>query len=152
MFTLLASTLLSCLLSMPVEGPVVVGYAPSGSYGGHWGIDIAVPEGTVVRSAGPGSVTFAGSVAGRLSVTVHHGGGVRTSVSYLSSVNVGAGQKVGRSALLGWSGLDHDRPAVHFSLRVGDRYLDPMAACRVGAPGAGVRLVGGAIGISPYSS
>ena len=65
-----------------------------------------------------GEVTFAGSVAGRLSVTVAHGGGLRTSYSYLSEVLTAeapcrtAGDPVGRS------GAGHHGATVHWSVRI----------------------------------
>lgn len=134
---------LPCLLAAPVPGPVLAGFAPQGYHGGHWGVDLAAPEGTPVGAAAAGMVTFAGSVAGMLTVTVNHGGLVRTSYSYLSAVTVSAGARVSRGTIVGSSGLDHDRAAVHWSLRVGDRYLDPLAACRLsGDPGPAVRLAG----------
>ncbi|HEX5630830.1 MAG TPA: M23 family metallopeptidase, partial [Acidimicrobiia bacterium] len=138
---LLATLLLPCLLAAPVSGPVVAGFAPQGYYGGHWGVDLAVPEGSPVGAAAAGTVTFAGSVAGMLTVTVNHGGVVRTSYSYLSSVAVSAGDRVARGTVVGASGMDHDRAAVHWSLRVGDVYVDPRAACRLaGDTAPAVRL------------
>lgn len=131
-----------CLLARPVEGAVVAGFAPSGAYGGHWGADLAAEAGTPVHAAAPGTVTFAGDVAGMLTVTVHHGGGVRTSYSYLSAIGVASGARVDRGEVVGISGIDHGREAVHFSLRVGDRYLDPLVPCRALLPATGLRLVG----------
>ena len=113
-------------LAYPIHGDLVRGFAPIGQYGGHWGIDIAADVGTIVRSADDGFVSFAGDVAGILSVTVSHGGGLRTSYSYLDSIGVVAGQEVSRLSELGRSGLDHDSPALHFSVRVGDSYQDPL--------------------------
>lgn len=132
-----------CLLGLPVSGQVVAAFAPDGSYGGHWGIDLAVPTGTPVRAAASGIVSFSGEVAGRSSVTIHHGGSVRTSYSYLGTRAVAKGELVARGDVVGTSGVDHGIPAVHFSLRVGDRYLDPVDASTCGplVPGSGVRLV-----------
>ncbi len=129
-------------LDLPVSGPIVREFAPIGNYAGHWGIDIAAPAGTFVAAAEQGEVTFAGEVAGVLSVTVHHGGGLRTSYSYLSEILVERGQRLARGEVLGASGLDHDVAAVHFSVRVGDVYRDPAGwlGCFV-APAAGLSLV-----------
>jgi murein DD-endopeptidase MepM/ murein hydrolase activator NlpD len=130
-----------CLFEAPVDGPVVAAFAPDGLYGGHWGIDLAAPEGTSVGASAAGVVTFSGEVAGRSSVTIHHGGSVRTSYSYLGSRSVAQGAVVERGQVIGTSGVDHGVPAVHFSVRVGDRYLDPMAAmCPSLDPGPGLRL------------
>jgi len=141
---------LSCLFAAPVDGPAATAFAPSGAYGGHWGLDFAVVPGTPVRAAAAGSVTFAGSVAGMLSVTVHHGGGVRTSYSFLSRLGVTAGSRVGRGDVVGYSGTDHGSN-LHWSLRVDDRYLDPALACVPReVPGMAVRLAGVRWAVGPY--
>ncbi|MBU1226185.1 MAG: M23 family metallopeptidase [Actinobacteria bacterium] len=126
----------------PVDGEVVRGFAPQGAYGGHWGIDLAARVGTPVVAVGPGVVTFAGPVAGRLTVTVLHGGEVRSSYSYLSEIAVGTGDRVAAGTVLGRSGLDHETAALHLSVRIGDRYVDPAGwlACADWVPGDGVRL------------
>lgn len=129
-----------CLFGPPLEGPVVRSFAPQGAYGGHWGIDIAAPPDTPVKPIAPGVVTFSGQVGGRLSVTVHHGGGLRSSYSYLSSTLVTAGDRVGRGTVIGTSGFDHGIAALHLSLRVGHRYVDPAEMCRALHPLQGLRL------------
>jgi len=129
-------------LDLPASGPIIRDFAPVGSYGGHWGIDIAAPQGTAVAAAEQGVVTFAGEVAGVLSVTVHHGGGLRTSYSYLRDIIVLRGQRVTRGEQVGSSGLDHELAAIHFSVRVGDIYQDPTfwLGCFL-APQPGLSLV-----------
>ena len=129
-------------LDAPSPGPIVRDFAPIGSYGGHWGIDIAAPVGSPATAAETGTVTFAGEVAGVLSVTIHHGGGLRTSYSYLSEIAVVRGQAVARGDVVGSSGLDHDMAAIHFSVRVGDTYHDPVGwlGC-FHAPQPGLSLV-----------
>lgn len=113
-------------LVMPIDGEIVRPYAPIGRYAGHWGIDIAAAEGSAVGAADGGTVSFAGEVAGVKSVTVDHGGGLRTSYSYLSEIGVRRGQWVAERATVGYSGLDHELTALHFSVRVGDVYQDPQ--------------------------
>ena len=125
----------------PVEALITAEYAPIGSYAGHWGIDFAVPPGTTVGSADAGTVTFAGSVAGRLSVTVAHGGGLRSSYSYLSGVSVRVGERLVRGSIVGTSGLAHGRPSVHFSVRVDVDYQDPLPWLQCSLiPGPALRL------------
>jgi murein DD-endopeptidase MepM/ murein hydrolase activator NlpD len=134
----------SCIgLLQPVDGPLASAFAPIGRYGGHWGVDWVVPEGTAVRAAGAGTVSFAGSVAGNLTATVDHGGGLRTSYSYLETVAVKPGQPVAESTTLGTSGTGHGAPALHFSVRLGETYVDPMAVvgCRLSTPSRALRLV-----------
>ena len=141
----IAALFVSCLLGLPADGHIVRGFAPEGLYGGHWGIDIAVAAGTPVRAAAAGVVTFSGQVAGRASITISHGGSVRTSYSYLSRRSVAQGQYVGVGEIIGLSGVDHGVEAIHFSLRLGDGYVDPMrAGCGPLNPGPGVRLVAAA--------
>jgi murein DD-endopeptidase MepM/ murein hydrolase activator NlpD len=132
----------SCLFSAPVGGPVVRPFAPQGAYGGHWGIDLAAPVGTPVRPIAPGLVTFSGEIAGRSSVTVNHGGGVRSSYSYLSQRTVAVGVRVDTGSVIGLSGVDHGLDALHLSLRVGDTYIDPSGICDMLIPASGLWLVG----------
>lgn len=130
-------------LRAPVEGPVVAPFAPVGRYGGHWGIDIAAPEGSVVRAADGGQVTFSGSVVGRQAVTVDHGGGLRTTVSAVAERLVAAGQGVGRGMPIAVVGTHDGRAAVHVSVRVGSAYVDPAdwLGCRPVSIPTALRLV-----------
>jgi murein DD-endopeptidase MepM/ murein hydrolase activator NlpD len=130
-------------LTPPVDGPVVAGFAPRGRWSGHWGIDIGTGEETPVHAAGAGVVRFAGSVAGMRSVTVDHGGGLLSTVSWLSAVGVGPGRVVGSWSVLGWSGEHDGRAAVHVSTRIDGRYVDPAGVfgCAAASPVGAVRLV-----------
>lgn len=115
----------------PVGGSVVRPFQePAGRYGsGHRGVDFAAPSGAPVRAANDGTVVFAGLVAGTLHVVIAHDGGLRTSSSYLSRVDVRVGQRVSRGAVIGaagGTGEAHAGGVVHFGVRVGDRYIDPM--------------------------
>jgi hypothetical protein len=115
----------------PVDGAVVHPFeAPASVYGaGHRGADLAATPGAAVRAANDGVVSFAGSVAGTLHVTITHAGGLRTSYSFLASVVVRTGQSVARGDVVGTTGgtgPDHDGTMLHLGLRVGDRYVDPM--------------------------
>lgn len=110
-------------LAWPVSGEVVQGFLPTGRYSGHWGIDIAAPEGAPIRAADDGYVSFSGVVVGNRTVTVDHGG-LRTSYSYLSSRAVGKGDVVRRGDVVGIVGTHDGRVALHFSVRIGDRYID----------------------------
>jgi murein DD-endopeptidase MepM/ murein hydrolase activator NlpD len=126
LWALLALTLPVCGLEPPVPGPVVAPFAPNGAYAGHWGADLAAPPGSNVRGAGAGTVVFSGAIAGRLSITVDHGGGVRTSYSYLSSLMIHRGAVVEAGEVIGISGFHGAHPSVHVSLRLGERYVDPV--------------------------
>lgn len=146
MLLLVAALLLgpSCAgVSPPVPGPVIAGFAPVGRYAGHWGLDLAVPTGTPVAAVMAGRVTFAGTVAGNLTVTVRHPGGLRTSYSYLEAVDVAAGDRVPAGAAIARSGRAHGAAALHLSLRVGENYVDPLGLFRCGPPAPGLRLAAG---------
>ncbi|HEY6634234.1 MAG TPA: peptidoglycan DD-metalloendopeptidase family protein, partial [Acidimicrobiia bacterium] len=105
MFTVFA--IAAVCLSPPVSGPVIADYAPQGQYEGHWGVDYEASPGETVRSPASGRVTFAGSVAGMLTVTVEPLPGLKASVSYLAEVVVRTGQSVTRGEILGRAGTPH---------------------------------------------
>lgn len=116
---------------LPVDGEVVAGFdAPADAYApGHRGVDLAAPTGTSVRAAAAGRVTFAGWVAGERWVTIAHADGVRTSYGPLGPIVAEQGQQVAAGRILGSSGglsLRHPADRLHFSARVGERYIDPL--------------------------
>jgi murein DD-endopeptidase MepM/ murein hydrolase activator NlpD len=96
---------------------------------GHRGVDLAAPPATVVRSAGPGTVFFAGRVAGRGVVSVTHAGGLRTTYSPVTA-SVRPGEMVARGDPLGR--LEPGHPGLHWGLLQGDLYLDPLTLLGVG--------------------
>jgi murein DD-endopeptidase MepM/ murein hydrolase activator NlpD len=119
----------------PVGGAVVRPFDPPASpYGsGHRGVDLAATPGELVRAALPGTVTFAGVVAGRAWVTVAHGDGLRTTYGALRPVVV-AGQRVVLGQPLGRATA---RGTVDWGARRDGAYVDPMALLGI----ARVRLV-----------
>jgi hypothetical protein len=119
----------------PVDGAVVRAFDPPRSrFGaGHLGVDIAAAPGTPVRAAGPGVVVFAGRVAGARHVVVAHAAGLRTSYSFLASILVRRGQRVGAGDAVGTTGGTgdgHGGSVLHFGLRAGETYVDPMGLFR----------------------
>ena len=132
---------LACLMA-PVEGPVLEPYAPTGAYAGHWGVDFAAVPGTVVVAPLDGRVSFAGSVAGMLTVTIERGD-LKVSVSYLSEVLVTVGDEVSAGATIARSGSAHGTEALHLSTRIGGRYVDPapFLACAFRPLSEALRLV-----------
>lgn len=139
-----AMVLAICIgLTSPVEAPITAPFAPTGPYSGHFGVDFAVPSGTPVTTAGEGYVVFAGWVVDNLAVTVDHGGGLITTYSYLRSIAVRKGALIEKGQILGWSGVAHGQPGLHFSVRVGGVYQDPALwlSCRTFDISAGLRLV-----------
>jgi murein DD-endopeptidase MepM/ murein hydrolase activator NlpD len=114
------------------EPEVVEGFDPPDSpYGaGHRGVDLAGSPGQAVRSALPGRVTFAGSLAGRGVVVVDHGPTRTTYEPVAAAVSVGdrvaAGDRIGTLQLPG----SHCFPlaCLHWGWirNADDVYLDPL--------------------------
>ncbi|WP_229399376.1 M23 family metallopeptidase [Micromonospora okii] len=102
---------------------------------GHRGVDLAAAPAAVVRAAGPGVVLFAGPVAGRPVVTVGHAAGLRTTYEPVRP-GVRAGDRVAAGAPLGRLLSGHagcPEPAcLHWGLRRGEEYLDPLALLGLG--------------------
>ena len=101
---------------------------------GHRGADLAAAPGHRGPRRGAGRSSFAGDVAGTLHVVVAHADGLRTSYSFLAR-RLGARRPDRRTrgsprARRRHPGDEHDAGVLHFGLRVGDRYVDPMALFR----------------------
>lgn len=134
----------SCVgLDPPSAGAAGAGFEPGPNYSGHWGLDYRGEPESPVRAAAAGRVTFAGSVVDNLAVTIHHGGGLRTSYSYLGSIAVARGQTVGRGAVIGSLPPVPAHDGLHFSVRIADTYVDPepLVGCLPRNPSAGLRLI-----------
>jgi murein DD-endopeptidase MepM/ murein hydrolase activator NlpD len=103
---------------------------PASDYGaGHRGVDLAGRPGQPVLAAGAGVVLFAGMVAGRPVISVVHANGLRTTYEPVDP-SVAAGQPVARGSPIGTLTAGHAGcPAtacLHWGLRRGDAYLDPL--------------------------
>lgn len=100
---------------------------------GHRGVDLAGVPGQPVFSAGPGTVVFAGELAGRPVVSVAHPGGLRTSYEPVVAA-VRAGQLVAAGSPLGDLAAGHvgcSAPAcLHWGAMWGSAahadYVDPL--------------------------
>jgi len=111
---------------------------PDSPYGaGHRGVDLGGSHGQRVRSALPGTVTFAGSLAGRGVVVVDHGETRTTYEPVTASVPVGdavdAGGPIGTLQLAGSHCFP--RACLHWGWirNVDDVYLDPLGLVGNGA-------------------
>ncbi|AVT30781.1 hypothetical protein C6361_16305 [Plantactinospora sp. BC1] len=104
---------------------------------GHRGVDLAAPPGATVRAAGPGVVFFAGMVAGRPLVSVAHANGLRTTYEPVRS-GLAAGDAVRAGDPLGVllpghrGCLSAGSVCLHWGLRRGDEYLDPLLLLGLG--------------------
>lgn len=95
----------------------------------HEGLDIAVPEGTIVCAAECGTVSYVNENAGGYGkfIRIDHGYGVTTAYAHLSEIEVTTGQKVGqgeRIALSGNTGRSTG-PHLHFEVVQNGVPLDP---------------------------
>lgn len=100
---------------------------------GHRGSDLrGLPHATVL-AAGDGVVVFAGMVAGRPVVSIDHAEGLRTTYEPVDP-SVGAGQLVARGSPIGTLRAGHAgcpvQACLHWGLRRGDTYLDPLLLLR----------------------
>lgn len=102
---------------------------------GHRGVDLAAGSGAPVRAAGGGTVSFAGPVAGRPVVAVSHPGGLRTTYEPVRPA-VATGDRVAPGDPLGVLLAGHPGcPAaacLHWGLRRGEEYLDPLTVLGLG--------------------
>jgi murein DD-endopeptidase MepM/ murein hydrolase activator NlpD len=129
----------------PVTGPVIEPFdAPDLPYGtGHRGIDIATAVGAPVRAPAPGVIAFAGPVGGSLFVTLDHGGGLRSTYSWVSAIAVRRGDLVAAGAPLASSGTGHPGvtpPHLHFGVLRDGLYVDPMQYLAPGSVVGSIRL------------
>jgi murein DD-endopeptidase MepM/ murein hydrolase activator NlpD len=95
----------------------------------HRGVDLAVPEGTPVRTMAPGRVRFAGTQTGYGTVVwVDHGSSVLTVYAHLSELRVKTGDRLGGRDILGLSGSTGDAtaPHLHFEVWRWGREVDPV--------------------------
>ncbi|MFF7174442.1 M23 family metallopeptidase [Streptomyces pseudovenezuelae] len=97
---------------------------------GHRGVDLAAPAGTPVRAVAAGRVSFAGRVAGKPVVSVElTGTDLRTTyepvtASVEKGAMVTAGEVVGAVEA---TGSHCPAACVHWGLRRGETYLDPLS-------------------------
>lgn len=129
MISLLLGLMLA-LATAPLPGPVVTEFEnPQPRWmPGHRGVDIAGTPGQVVRATAPGTVTFAGLVAGKPVVVVSHGE-LRTTYEPVTA-SVAVGDVVAAGDAVGWLEAGHDScpgetACLHWGLKRGEEYLDP---------------------------
>lgn len=94
----------------------------------HWGLDIAAPMGSPIRSAANGTVVRVGHVDdyGNF-VEVSHGYGVVTRYAHASAIHVKVGDKIEKGRLLGAVGATGRTtgPHLHYEIEVNGRKVDP---------------------------
>ena len=102
---------------------------------GHRGLDLTGEPGGPVLAAGAGVVRFAGPVADRRVVSIDHGAGLRTTYEPVLPL-VRAGQVVATGDLIATLAVGHagcpGRACLHWGLRSGSAYLNPLVLVRPG--------------------
>lgn len=148
------------------DPPVVHGFdPPSSPWGaGHRGVDLLGRPGQPVRSALPGTVSYAGVLAGRGVVVVSHGATRTTYQPVAAAADLAVGDPVGAGERLGVleAAGSHCAPrsCLHWGWLEGTTYLDPLrlvglgpvrllpflgeGAAPVGVPAPATRVKGGA--------
>lgn len=111
----------------PVNGKVINKFAPGGK---NDGIDIEIPEGTVVKASADGTVMYAGNELkgfGNLLLIKHQDGWV-TAYAHNSSLLVKKGDKVKQGEKVAKSGIKKDNGAslLHFEIRKVKQPIDPL--------------------------
>ncbi|MCD2442426.1 M23 family metallopeptidase [Agromyces sp. SYSU K20354] len=115
----------------PVPAPIRVVSpfrAPPTPYkAGHRGIDLLVEPAATVVAAAPGTVSYAGMVAGRGVVAIDHGDGVVSSIEPVAA-SVARGEVVSAGDVIGTvtQGGHCTGDCVHFGVRVHGEYVSPF--------------------------
>ncbi|MBA56892.1 MAG: peptidase [Pseudomonadales bacterium] len=119
----------------PVKGPITGVYGSQRIYNGeprrpHFGVDIAVPEGTEILAPADGVVTLAHKdmfFSGGTMV-IDHGHGINTSYLHMSKLLVKSGQKVKQGQAIGLVGATGRATGPHLCWRLNwyQERLDPQ--------------------------
>jgi len=114
-------------LPFPIEGRSEIRTVRLASAEGP-GLEMAAPEGTLVRSVYPGRVAFADTYAdyGR-AIILDHGSGYYTASGNLGSLSVTVGKEVGAGTPIGTVGRGARGPFLYFEIRRGTGTLNPAA-------------------------
>lgn len=123
------------VLAMPIPGSRITSrFGPRvhpilGTTRVHTGIDISGSTGTPIRSAGDGTVVFAGVRGGYgNTIIVDHGGSIGTLYAHQSSLAAAKGAKVRRGQIIGRVGSTgfSTGPHLHFEVRLKGNPVDPL--------------------------
>jgi murein DD-endopeptidase MepM/ murein hydrolase activator NlpD len=114
----------------PVRGKVITGYGASTNGKANDGINVAVPEGTPVKAAEDGVVTYSGNELkgyGNL-VLIKHANGYVTAYAHASELLVKRGDTIRRGQIIAKSGQTGEvgSPQLHFEIRKGTAPVDPL--------------------------
>ncbi|HQQ64137.1 MAG TPA: peptidoglycan DD-metalloendopeptidase family protein [Pseudomonadales bacterium] len=96
----------------------------------HKGIDYAAPQGTPIKAAGDGTVTFAGVRNGFGNVVmIQHGGAYTTVYGHMSKISVRNGAHVSQGQVIGQVGMTGlaTAPHLHYEFHVNGVAVNPLA-------------------------
>lgn len=121
------------VLDWPLRGILYARFGRKGAQP-HDGLDLAAPVGTLVKTAGPGRVLYAGEQRGYgFTVIIEHGDGLVTVYAHNREVRVKTGEQVRAAqviATVGESGRTSG-PHLHFEVRKEGTPVDPLRYLRV---------------------
>jgi murein DD-endopeptidase MepM/ murein hydrolase activator NlpD len=118
---------------LPVRVTSSFGYRKdpiSGRVGFHDGLDLSAPRGTVVLTAAPGQVTYAGRRGGSGNlVVISHGPGLETVYAHLDRILAPRGRALGAGEVVGLVGSTgrSTGPHLHFVVRVRQKPVNPLS-------------------------
>jgi murein DD-endopeptidase MepM/ murein hydrolase activator NlpD len=115
----------------PVSGRVIADFGTTPTGGRNDGINIAAAEGTPIRAAASGSVTYAGDELknyGNL-VLIKHSGGFTTAYAHADRLVVSRGDFVAKGQVIAYAGQTGDvsTPQLHFEIRSGTSPVNPRS-------------------------
>jgi murein DD-endopeptidase MepM/ murein hydrolase activator NlpD len=113
----------------PVRGRIIEGFGATAGASRNDGINLAVPEGTSVKSAEDGEVIYSGNELkgyGNV-VLIKHADGWVTVYAHASDLLVNKGDKVTRGQIIARAGATGSvtQPQLYFELRKGQKPVDP---------------------------
>jgi murein DD-endopeptidase MepM/ murein hydrolase activator NlpD len=114
----------------PVRGKVITNYGAKTNGKANDGINLAVPEGTPVKAAEDGVVTYSGNELkgyGNL-ILIRHSNGYVTAYAHASELLVKRGDTIKRGQVIAKSGQSGEvgSPQLHFEIRKGSSPVDPL--------------------------
>lgn len=117
--------------SQPVAGNITSRYGANESIRDHThkGLDIAAPNGTAIKAAAEGTVTYAGWMGGYGNlVIISHGNGIQTYYGHCSKLYVSNGQKVTAGTKIAAVGSTGNSTGnhLHFEIRKNGSQINPQ--------------------------
>lgn len=117
-------------LRWPVRAKIIAPFGPMPDGQQNDGINLSVPEGTPIKAAEDGVVTYAGNAIKRYGnlVLVRHANNYSTTYAHLSEVLVKRNDTVKRGQVIARSGQTGgvSSPQLHFEVRKGSTAVDPV--------------------------